>query len=220
MLSMVTLTEDLFLLACDVTGRTAIDGVHLDLGLGGALVLDLMLLNRVAVADDRVTVVDFAPTGDSMLDGALARIGGQAKPRDTSYWVRHLARGARRTVEDRLVTAGVLRLDEHKVLGLIKVHRTPEADGRIQHELMNRLGEAVVLGHPAPPETAALASLVFAVGLDRHLFPRADRRAVRLRMQEIAEGEMVGAAVRRAIEAIDAAVGIPVELGEVAPSRD
>ena len=39
---MVTLAEDLYLLAGDgASGRLLVDPVHLDLGLGGALLLDL-----------------------------------------------------------------------------------------------------------------------------------------------------------------------------------
>src|SRR6266511_2849901 len=92
LMSMVMLTEDLYLLACDdVSGKTLIDSAYLDLGLGGALVLDLVPLERVALVDDHVTVIDSAPTGDRMLDVALSRMAGQTKPRDPSYWVRHLA---------------------------------------------------------------------------------------------------------------------------------
>jgi len=220
-MSMVMLTEDLYLLACDdVSGKTLIDSAYLDLGLGGALVLDLVLLERVALVDDHVTVIDSAPTGDRMLDVALSRMAGQTKPRDPSYWVRHLAKGARHAVEEHLVAAGVLQLDDHRVLGLIKVHRTPEADGRIKHELVGRLHDAVVLGYPASRETAAVASLALAVGLERHLFPRADRRAVKHRLQEIAEGQWMGTAVKQAIGAIQAAAGIPMESEEVATNRD
>ncbi|WP_051232163.1 GOLPH3/VPS74 family protein [Pseudonocardia asaccharolytica] len=207
---MVTLAEDLFLLACDdETGRLLTGPARLDLGLGGALLLDLALRERVALVDSHVTVVDPAATGDLLLDAALSKIAGEAKARDRGYWVRHLAKGVRAAVEDRLVAAGVLRHDDHRMLGLIPTgHCTPEVDGRIEHELVGHLHDAVVLGHPASRETAAVASLALAVGLERHLFPRADRRAVRHRMQEIAEGQWVGAAVRQAVVALDAALGI------------
>jgi hypothetical protein len=169
---MVILAEDLFLLAHDgASGRFLIDTAHLDLGLGGALLLDLVLRERVAP-------------------------------------VRHLAKGVRTAVRDRLIAAGVLRLDEHKVLGFIPVHHTPEADTRIHHELADRLYDAVVLGDPPSPETAAVVSLAPAVGLERELFPRSDHRAVRHRMAEIAEGGWVGAAVRHAIDAVNAAMGV------------
>lgn len=209
---MVVLAEDLYLLACDEdTGRLLIDPAHLDLGLGGALLLDLVSRRRVALVDGRVAVVDRAPTGDPLLDGALAKIEAEATPQEPDHVVRHLARGARAAVRERLIAAGVLRRADHKILGVVPVHLTPEADDRIERALHEHLQDAVVLDHPPSVETAAVSSLALALGLHRHLFPRADRRAVERRMQEIAdayEGRWVAAAVKQAADAVDAALGI------------
>jgi len=208
---MAVLAEDLYLLACDEdTGRLLIDPAHLDLGLGGALLLDLVSRRRVALVDERVAVVDRAPTGDPFLDGALAKIEAEA-PHEPDHVVRHLARGARAAVRERLIAAGVLRRADHKILGVVPVHLTPEADDRIERALQEHLQDAVVLDHPPSAETAAVSSLALALGLHRHLFPRADRRAVERRMQEIAdayEGRWVAAAVKQAADAVDAALGI------------
>ena len=185
--AVVTLAEDLFLLAIDDdTGRPLIPVTHLDLGLGGALLYDLALQGRVACIDDHVVVTDPTPTGDLLLDKALAIIAGGPKQHEPEYWVRHLAKKARAAVQERLVNAGVLQLEQHRVFGLIPVRRAHQVDDRIEHELVDRLCEAVVLGHQPSQETAALASLALAIGLERHLFPRSDRRAVRQRMAEIA----------------------------------
>jgi Golgi phosphoprotein 3 (GPP34) len=211
-----TLAEELYLLADDsTTGRPLIDRAHLDLGLGGALLLDLALRDRVAEVDAHVVVSDPTPTGDPLLDGALATLSAATRAHDPEHWVRHLARGARHAVQDRLLTAGVLRRDDHKVLGLIPVHRTHEADGRLHHKLVDHLHDAVVLGHRPSRETAALASLALAVGLERHLFPRSDRRAVAQRLAEIAEGRWVGSAVRHTIDAVNATLGITPSPGSL-----
>jgi hypothetical protein len=209
---MLTLAEDLFLLASDdATGRPRIPAAYLDLGLGGALLRDLALHGRVALADDHVVVLDRTPVGDPLLDAALRKVADQTKPREPDYRVRHLAHGARTAVERRLVERNVLAPDDHRLLGVIPVHHTHQVDDRIEHDLERRLHEAVVLDRPASPETAALASLALAVGLDRHLFPRADRRAVRRRMEDIGAGDWVGPAVAHAIAADDATLGIVPE---------
>ena len=68
---MLTLAEDLFLLACEeATGRPRIPAAHLELGLGGALLLDLALRGRVALVDDHVVVADRTPVGAPLLDAA------------------------------------------------------------------------------------------------------------------------------------------------------
>ena len=209
---MITLVEDLFLLATDAsTGRPLIDTTHLDLGLGGALLLDLVLQQRLAPRDSHVMVTDPRPTGDPLLDRVLSEIAA-AKPHEPGHWVRHLTHGLYHIVRDRLVEAGVLCRDDHKVFGIIPIHRTHETDGRLRHELEDHLQDAVVLNHSPSRQTAALASLALAVGLDANLFPRSDHRAVRRRMAEVAgecpECEWVADTVHRAVDASDAALGI------------
>jgi hypothetical protein len=210
----VTLAEDLYLLASDGTsGRLLIDPVHLDLGLGGALLLDLAMRERVVLRDEHVTVAKHdPPTGEPLLDSALTEIAGQPRPHGPDHWVRHLGRGAQHRVQDHLVDLGVLRRDDHRILHVIPVHRTHETDGRLHNDLVDHLHDTVVLDHSPTPETAALAALALAVGLDRHLFPRADRRAVRQRMVEVsaacAPAAVVAAATARAVDAVDAALGI------------
>jgi len=73
------------------------------------------------------------------------------------------------------------------------------------------LHDAAVQNHQPSPETAALAALALTIGLDRHLFPCADRHAVRQRMTEVSAwcGEVgwVTAAVAGAVNAVEAALG-------------
>lgn len=205
-----SLAEDLLVLCSDQDrGRPRIPGTHLGLGLGGALLLDLVLHGRVALADGHVVAVDHTLLGDPLLDAALREVASEPRSREPGHWVRHLSRGARSAVEQRLAAAGVLQVDDHRVLGIFHVHRCHQTDTRHRHELVERLQDAVVLGRTPSAEVAALVSLALAVRLGQHLFPRADRRAIQHRMQEIADGEWVGAAVRHNVDAVDAALGIP-----------
>jgi hypothetical protein len=208
----VALAEDLYLLASDASsGRLLTDALHLDFGLGGAFLVDLAQRRRIALVDEHVTVVDDAPTGEPLLDSALAAIARTSRAHGPDHWLRHLGRGAHQAVQHRLIDIGVLRRDDDRILRVFPVHRTREADGRLHHELVAHLHDAVVLDRPPTPETAALAALALAVRLDRHLFPRADRRAVRQRMAEVAaecaEAAGVADAVARAVVALNTAMG-------------
>jgi hypothetical protein len=212
----VTLAEDLYLLADDpTTGRALLDPGHLDMGLGGALLLDLTLRGRIAIVDDHVTVAQNTPTGEPLLDTALAAVARQGRAHGPDHWVRHLGRGAHRAVQDRLVDLGILRRDDRRILHVIPVHRTHETDGRLHHELIGHLRDTIVLGDRASAETSALALLALAIGLDRHLFPRSDRQAIRNRLREVAAGcagcARVGQAVAGAVNAADAALGVVPE---------
>ena len=209
---MVTLAEDLYLLALGEGGRLQIDPLHLDLGLGGALLLDLAVRERVALLDGHVTVTGARATGEPLLDAALSAIGGGSRALGADHWVRHLGRGAHHRVQNHLVDLGVLRRDDHRILHVIPVHRTHEADGRLHHELVDHLRDAVVLGHAPSSDSAALAALALAVGLDRHLFPRSDRRVVRQRMAEVAaecgDAAWIAPSVSAAVNAVDTAMGV------------
>lgn len=215
--SHVPLAAKLLLLSChDRSGRPRIPPVHLDLGLGGAHLLELAQSGRLGLANGQVAVLDRTPVGDPLVDRALAELAA-TPPRDPEHWVRHLARGARSAVERRLVEAGLLRVDDHRVLGLFPVHHAHHVDSTLERELVERMQDVVVLARPADPETAGLVSLALATGLEQCLFPRSDQRAVRERMKEIADGEWVGRAVRHAIDAQDAALGIETGSGGAAP---
>jgi hypothetical protein len=210
---MVTLAEDLYLLASDgSTGRFLIDTTRLDLGLGGAMLLDLVLRGHLELADSSVVVTAGPPTGEPLLDTALAALTATARRHSPEHWVRNLARGAHRAVQHHLVDVGVLRREDEKLLHVIPLHRTHESDGRLHHQLRHDLDDAVVLDRPPSRETAALAALALAVGLDRELFPRSDRHEIRRRMAEIADGHWVAPAVAGEVTIVDVALGLAPEL--------
>ena len=203
------LAEELFLLSDDrVTGRPLLDHGHLDLGLSGALLMELALRKSIVLVDDHVHIALPTATGDQLLDKTLAAISGESRPHDPEYWVRRCARNVYHEIRDRLITAGVLRRDHHRVFGFIPVHQTPQVDTKLEKGLTDHLFDAVVVGRPASDRTAALASLVLAVGLERHLFPRCDPRAIQRRLAELAREPWVAQAVAHTINATDAALGI------------
>ena len=205
---MTSLAEEFFLLACDeATGRLRVDKAHLDLALGGAVLLDLEIQRCVTLVDDHIVACDRTPRGPRFLTDALTTISADSRQRGPDYWVRHLSGGLRQSVQDQLIGAGVLGRDDHKALGFIPVHTLRVEDTTVERRPFDRLRDAVLLDQAASPETRGLASLTLAVGLDRHLFPRSDREAVRTRLAAVAAGMWAGDAVRQAIGSLDSHLG-------------
>ena len=91
----MNLAEELALLGYGDDGKPVTDGVHLDNGLGGTLLLELAMAERVDVEDKRVVVRNPAPTGDPMVDQALAQIVNDQKSRKPGHWVNGFAKKAR-----------------------------------------------------------------------------------------------------------------------------
>ncbi len=212
------IAEDLLLLFLDdETGSRRTDETRFDYGLGGALLIELALAGRVCVDDDpkprrrRVEVLDPGPTGDELLDRALAVIG--EKPRKAVDLVPRLRKGARRALLDRLVARGVLREDADRVLGIFPRHRWPTVDSSHEAEVRQRL-RGVLLDGVTPDESiAALIALLASLDQAPKVLgdlDRPTRHAVRDRAKEIAEGDWTAEATRAAVRAAQDATAAAV----------
>jgi len=204
----MNLAEEFTLLAYADDGSLETDSTRLDNGLGGALLLELALASRVDVEDKRVVVVDPAPTGDPLIDTALADVVA-AKPRKPDHWVTRFAKGTRVRVLDKLVADGILRREEEKILLVFSRTRFVAAHGVepvAETEVRQRLRGAVRASGAVEKRTAALCALVAATEMDRKVFADLDRKRVKARLKEISAGDWAAAAVKKSIEAVQAAV--------------
>ena len=203
-----TITEDAVLLLLDPrTGRALVDTMALDRMIGGALLLDLSTRGRLESDGDgakaRLRVTDGTPTGDVLLDEALARLAG--KPVRAQNAVERLAKRTRLPVLERLVERGLIRCEKSSLLGLFPVTTWPPVDPRPRAELHDRIA-AVLCGGAGPDRhTALLISLLHAVRAE-HKIVEGPRRALRARAEEVAAGDWAGPAVRKTVQAVYASV--------------
>ena len=208
----MNLAEEFVLLAHADDGSLETDSMRLANGLGGALLLELALAGRVDVEDKRVVVVDPAPTGDALADSALATIAA-SKPKKPDHWVQKLAKGTREQVLDKLVAEDVLRREQGKVLLVFPRTRYVAAHGVepvAETQVRQRLRAAVAASGAVDRRTSALCALVAATGLDRKVFAELDRKQVKQRLTEISEGEWAATAVKKSIEAVQAAIMVAI----------
>ena len=209
----MNLAEEFALLAYGDDGAPDTDSVRLDNGLGGSLLLELAIAGRLDVEDKKVVVRDGTPTGDPLVDQALARIVADDKPRLPGFWVRKFAKDTRKLTLDRLVEQEVLTREQDKVLLVFPRTRYPAPDGIEpvpETEARQRLTAAVAGTGPVEPRTAALCALVAATNLDRKVFRTLDQRRAKARLREISAGDWAATAVRKTIEEIQTAVIVAV----------
>jgi hypothetical protein len=202
---MTTLVEELLLLAYDDTTGRDRSGGYLELGLGGAVVLELTIAGRIELADKKVRVLPGEPLGDPLLDGRLAAIAAD-KPRAPKAVVNRTAKKLKPVVLDGLVRDGLLRHERDKALGVFPLNRYLPGDPAAEADAKARLGAAVDAGRAEDARTAALATLVYAMKLERAVFPDRKTGPTRKALKTIAEGSWVGDATRQAVEAVQAAV--------------
>ena len=211
------IAEDLLLLLTnDDTGRLAASSTHVDVALGGALLVDLALMDRVDVAgpgepvqEGRLVVRDPTPTGDAVLDEALATIGQREgkKPRSV---VTRLGKGVRGQLYGRLAEGGLLRAEKGRILGIFPTDRWPAQDAG--HEASVRAGIASALrdGRTSDPRTGALISLLLALKAVQKVaeppFVGLSKPELKASAKRIAEGDWAAKAVRQAIDSTNAAI--------------
>lgn len=213
---MLVAEELLLCLTNPVTGRHLVSASELDIAVGGGLLLELALRERVDVAGPQdavrrgsLVVRDPTPTGDPVLDLALSNVLGRVGRKPPGV-VSALGKGQRHALYRRLAEAGILRAEDSTVLGIFHSRRWPAADRTHVQDLRGRLAVALQAGATTDTRLAALVSLLLALdAVHKVVFPPGvglDKRALKARATRIAEGEWAGRAVKDAIAGVNAAV--------------
>ncbi|PVY95469.1 GOLPH3/VPS74 family protein [Actinomycetospora cinnamomea] len=211
------IAEDLLLLlTADDTGELAADGTNMNIALGGALLAELALMERLDVAgpdehvrEGRLVVRDPNPTGDGVLDEALARVGHKEGRRPQSV-LTALGRRIRPRLYERLAEGSLVRAEQGRILGIFPVHRWPAEHA--DHETAVRADVLTALrqGLTTDARTRALISLLRALkAVHKAVAPESvglSKRELNERAKQIAEDDWVGKAVRSAINSEDAAI--------------
>jgi hypothetical protein len=209
---MTTITEDFLLLMLDeTTGRPRLDSSSLPLGLAGGVLLDLSLAGRVTVpgrgAPDagRVVVIPGPPLGHPVLDTALTTLAAE-KPRQPQTVVNRLSKDVRQAVNGSLEARGLVRRHDRRVLGIFPstawVPVSPVAGAAVRE----RLWATLVVKQDPDAATAALVALLLATDSLHKALPGQDRRALKQRAKQVAEGSWAAESVRKAISTVQTAI--------------
>jgi hypothetical protein len=209
---MALIAEDLLLLLLDDETGELHGASQLQVGLGGAVLSDLALDGRVEVEEKssfwssaKVRVVGTPPTDPVLADG-YATVA--EKERSAQDLVNRLGKGLKERLIDGLVARGVLREEKSKTLGFIPRTRWPAVDSTHEEEVRRALGAALLQGQPPEPHTAAIISILSALGeahkvLDHEGMSNGD---VKKRAKQIADGDWAAKGVSDAIAAANAAI--------------
>ena len=211
----VILSEDvLLLLLNDSTGKAAVDTTRLDLALAGGVLLDLATLGRVDVTGPdeqvkkgRLVVRDARPAEDGVLDEALRRIAAMG-PKKPESVLPKLSKGLRQALLERLTGRGILRAQEGRVLGIFPTHSWPAIDSDHERQVRASLHDVLVVGRTPAAREAALVSLLQAIDQVPTVLGDVGipARELRRRAREVSEGGFADDAIRKAVQAVNAAM--------------
>ncbi|GAA3621552.1 hypothetical protein GCM10022267_04660 [Lentzea roselyniae] len=199
------LPEDLMLLSIDEDdGRVLMDTTSIHNALAGAVLLELVNAGRVAFEPDgkKLAVVDPAPLPNEFLQESLSRLNKPMKPQRA---VERFRTHVRDNVMAQLEGRGVLSVEKTKMLGIFPTKSYVIQDRRAISDVRDAVGD-VAFGHRAPDErTGALISLLYAVKA-LHKVLDGDKREMNARAKESSAANWTGAAVQKAMEAVQVAV--------------
>jgi hypothetical protein len=204
------IAEELFLLLRRDDGKPESMSAQRGYGLAAAVITDLVLAERITLSDDkdpRMTVLVPGPAGHPALDAAMARLGERdGKKLSSLVTDRRLAVEAE--VATALSTAGVIRIEEKRALGLVPATYPvldPEPERRTREQL-----RTVLQGGTPRPADATLLAILQGLGVAPKVLAEErgtlGRRDLKRRIEEVATDVKAGAAVAKAVAAMNAAI--------------
>lgn len=210
------LHEEVMLLALRDDKGTVEFGVSYQQALAGALLAQLLLDQRITVDKGKkrfVNLINATPYGESVLDECLTALESAKKRKQLKNWVTKFSglKNLKNRVALGLCQRGILRAEEDKVLLLFTRKIYPERDPRPEQELLERLRKAIFTQtHDIDARTVVLVSLANSTGLLKANFNKKKLKERNKRIEQVVNGDVVGAATREAIEAMQAAVMVAV----------
>ena len=202
---MITVCEEVFLLLLDYdTGRPSrsVTERSLRTALGGALLMDLALANRIDTDLEGLFVVNPEPLQEPVLDPALARIVDDGERRPIDHWIARFAAdhdSFRQLLAERLAGRGILLRGRNGLLLVVGTHRYRDDDGQPLRDVRQRLAGVLLSDELPDPRDIMIVSLAEACALWPGLLEESTRLRLSPKIAQIARMDLIGQAVTKAI---------------------
>lgn len=208
---MLTFTEEILLLMLDDDGLfLPIRGGAVEHILVGAVLMDLAFANRIDTDPEKLQVIDSNPTGNDLLDDALARIAGAGETLNTKGWVELLAREQAADIRQRamnsLIERGILEAKDEKFLWVFHSRRYPTIDGRVERGVKLRMEDVLLSDDMPDPRDVALVCLVDACDILSDIFSEREMERVRPRVDQLRVMDLIGREVGSVIAEIEESI--------------
>ena len=174
--------------------------------LGGAVLMDLALENRIDTDARRLFLIDSTPVRDRLLDPMLAEIARADESHDALYWVEHATRHAdeiREAALERLVETGVLRLHDDRFLWIFGTRRYSLLDSDVERELKSQIRMVLSSDVIPDPREIVIVTLADGCGLVEPLLSAGETDRAASRIELVRKMDLIG---RAFLAAMDVAV--------------
>jgi len=218
------LYEELLLLGLkDREGTFAADDMSFAYTLGGGLLAELLLLEKIKIDEVKkkkfVELVNASPLGDPLLDECLDKLRAAKRRGTVQTWVSRFGglKKLRHRAAKQLCRRGILRADEKSVLLIFSKKVYPELDPGPEREVVERLRKVIFANETElDPRTTVLVALAEKAGVLKNSFDKRDLKARKDRLKEIGDGDLTAAAVKEVVAGIQVAITAAVTASIVA----
>ena len=203
---MLTLTEKLFVLSIDDDGGKVAPFINdaLRFGFSGAVMAELTSLGKIAIQGKELRMIDGTPTGDELLDEALALIGEENEAQKILHWVKVLASGKpKKKIADHLATKNVFTIEEKRYAWVTPFGEHAQPGESAKYGVKQHLRSVVLAGEEPKPDDIVLLSLLKACRMLDLVFTRDEQKAARKKVEEWVKAEVFGKAVAKIITGME-----------------
>jgi hypothetical protein len=174
------LHESILLLSLDdEKGSFSTDETYLQYAFSAALLLDLVLAERIGLEEQYLRLKTNAVTDNRLLNEVLRRIQEAKKPGTLGSWLHGLVledTTFRARAIDQLVSRNILERKKDKFLWVFNVTRYPAVNSQPENALRARL-QAIIFGDAPPtPQERMLLAIIQACQMEKALVPAKDKR--------------------------------------------
>lgn len=191
----LSLAEELLLITLDDESGKLLDSIKpfaFDIAVAASLIMELSLKGRLDTDTQKLFVVSSAPTGNAILDQALAEIAAEKTSLSTSDWLSRIARngdGLSERIIESLVSKGVLQLVEKRLLWVLKTRAYPPTSGIEEREVRSRVMQLLNSDDIPNPSDALLVGLLSATGIMSRLLAPSELARLQSRIDQISNFE-------------------------------
>lgn len=206
---MLRFAEEVMLLLLDDEGQRflRVPDWSLRYALGGAVLMDLAMEDRIDTDLEKLMLVDPTPVDDDILDPLLAEIADDAAvhgsdAHDSRFWVERAAAHSdeiREAAIGRLIERGILESHEGRFLWVFRSRRYPVIDGTAEREVKLRILELLFSDMIPTPRDVVIICLADACGIFSELLTRRELANVTPRIRELRQLDLIGQAVTAAV---------------------
>ncbi len=207
----LSILEKITLIALDDdTGKWVTDSMRLNYALAGGVLLQLTQKNKIELVDNKVNVLDNSPTDNFLLNDAMKLIEGitNKKAVNVVYKLARLTRKLKDGIVADLMSKGILKEQEGKVMWLFPTTHYPMVDSTLENRVKAELIDIVDNNHSAQNEdNLFLLSVLLNCNLEKEVFGnKANKKKITTRIEELTAENSVGGATSQALIQMQAAM--------------